>query len=91
MNLKLSRTALRELTRLYRGVLMAAMISVAFVASAAPARADDGYNLVDGDAVVLETDKNITNTVDTEGAGRKTAILAAGTSSITTGDNTLTI
>ena len=39
MNLKLSRTALRELTRLYRGVLMAAMISAAFVASGANAEA----------------------------------------------------
>ena len=37
MNLKLSRTALRELTRLYRGVLFAAIISAAFVASGAKA------------------------------------------------------
>ena len=37
MNLKLSRTALRELTRLYRGVLFAAIISAAFVASGARA------------------------------------------------------
>ena len=89
MNLKLSRTALRELTRLYRGVLVAAMISAAFVASGA--KADDGYNLVDGDNIILEANKTITNTVDTEGTGRKTAILAEGTSSISTGENTLTV
>jgi len=37
MSLKLSRTALRELTRLYRGVLIAAMISATFVVTGAKA------------------------------------------------------
>ena len=36
-SLKLSKTAIRELTRLYRGVLMAAMISAVFVVSGAKA------------------------------------------------------
>ena len=49
--------------------------------------ADDGYNLVNGDAITLEADKYITNTIET--AGRYTSILASGESSINTGNYTL--
>ncbi|MBQ2645478.1 hypothetical protein IJG14_07920 [bacterium] len=52
--------------------------------------ADDGYNLTDGQSILLEADKYITNTVNTENTGRYTTILAAGNTSINTGDYTLT-
>ena len=41
MNLKLSKTAIRELTRRYRAVLMAAFVAGAFTATAANAANGD--------------------------------------------------
>ena len=62
-NLKLSRTAIRELTRLYRGVLMAAFVASAMIA--APAMADapitDEVTSLFGD-VAIANQATVTNT-----------------------------
>ena len=42
MNLKLSKTAIRELTRLYKGVLVAAIIATAIASTGAKATGSCG-------------------------------------------------
>ena len=87
MNLKLSRTALRELTRLYRGVLVAALISAAFVASGAKAETitetvsdqtvTKAYNFISGGSTVDIIDSTYTNNANTNGTGSNSSFGAA--------------
>lgn len=55
MNLKLTKTAIRELTRLYRGVLVAAFIASAFVANGANAAINVTTGTTDISADVITT------------------------------------
>ena len=70
-NLKLSRTAIRELTRLYRGVLMAAFVAGMFVATGA--RAAD-ISTADGLKTALQTGGSNTVTADISGISGVTSI-----------------
>ncbi|MBQ7413545.1 MAG: YadA-like family protein [Alphaproteobacteria bacterium] len=79
MNLKLSKTALRELTRLYRGVLIAGLLSTAMVATGVKAETTLPLNVGSSDDITIsgETFSGVTEKADNgwaniENAGKLT-------------------
>ena len=69
-------------------LLLATLLASTLVGGTGIASADDGYDL-NNSTIALEADKVITNTIDL-GSNRKTTIRNQGTSSISSGNYTLT-